>query len=202
MNNPRTKRSVATGKSSTKGPGRRAGLTPELIMTAAEGVIAELGWERFSMRALGRALGVDPMAIYHYFDGREALLAALVERAFVGIDPGDPPFRPDDPWPKRVEAIVERYLRVVTGAPRITMLLLEGIADAAPPVARFRSLVDMALAELHLPIEQVYIISDLLVDYVHGFALAPGAARSEAWRPAVALMVEGIRAVSRGDESP
>ena len=49
-------------------------------MTAAEGVIAELGWERFSMRALGRALGVDPMAIYHYFDGREALLAALVER--------------------------------------------------------------------------------------------------------------------------
>jgi TetR/AcrR family transcriptional regulator, tetracycline repressor protein len=49
---------------------------------AALALIERDGLESFSMRALGRELGVDPMAVYHHVPGKQALFDAIVEEVW------------------------------------------------------------------------------------------------------------------------
>jgi AcrR family transcriptional regulator len=73
----------------TKTPPRRATpLTPGLIVVAALELADDRG--EFSMRALGKVLGVDPMAIYRHFRDKEALLDAMVDALLVDFEPPPP----------------------------------------------------------------------------------------------------------------
>jgi AcrR family transcriptional regulator len=58
---------------SEKGRARRA----EIIETAVK-VLAERGYRDTSLRAIGRALGIQPAHILHYFQNREALLEEVI----------------------------------------------------------------------------------------------------------------------------
>jgi TetR/AcrR family tetracycline transcriptional repressor len=49
------------------------------VLEAALAVVDRDGLEALSMRRLGTELGVDPMAIYHYVDGKERLYDGLAE---------------------------------------------------------------------------------------------------------------------------
>ena len=51
----------------------------QAVLDAARELFAELGFERTTMRAVGRRAGVDPALIYHYFGDKDGLLAAVVE---------------------------------------------------------------------------------------------------------------------------
>lgn len=61
--------------------GRRGGGedTRAQILAAARKLFAENGYEGTSLRSVAREAEVDPALIHHYFDGKEALLAASVE---------------------------------------------------------------------------------------------------------------------------
>jgi AcrR family transcriptional regulator len=50
------------------------------LMDAALAVFAREGVEAASIKKIGRAAGVAPALIYHYFESKEALLAAVVQR--------------------------------------------------------------------------------------------------------------------------
>jgi AcrR family transcriptional regulator len=59
-------------------------------------LVDQAGLGALSMRRLGAALGVDPMAVYHHLPNKEALLDAIVEAVMADIDltvdnPADPP---------------------------------------------------------------------------------------------------------------
>ena len=65
-----------------RGEGARApGLSRERILDAAVAVVADEGLDALSMRRLAQALDVWPMALYRYFEDKDALLDAIVERA-------------------------------------------------------------------------------------------------------------------------
>jgi AcrR family transcriptional regulator len=49
------------------------------VLNAARELLAERGFERTTMRAVGTRAGVDPALIYHYFGDKDGLLAAAVE---------------------------------------------------------------------------------------------------------------------------
>lgn len=72
----------------------REPLSRERIITAALELIEEEGLEGLSMRHLGRRLGVEAMALYHYFPNKAALLEAMataaedVEQVFGGYFSG------------------------------------------------------------------------------------------------------------------
>ena len=68
--------------------------TRERILACALAELERAGVEQFSLRAVGTAAGVTPMAIYRHFRNREELLAAVGERAFAT-------------WKARVGAIEE-----------------------------------------------------------------------------------------------
>ena len=57
----------------------RGTLSRERVVAAALAIVDRDGLERLSMRALGRELGVDPMAIYHWFPNKRALLQGVLE---------------------------------------------------------------------------------------------------------------------------
>jgi AcrR family transcriptional regulator len=50
------------------------------LVDAALTVFAQEGVDAASIKKIGRAAGVAPALIYHYFESKEALLAAVVER--------------------------------------------------------------------------------------------------------------------------
>ena len=60
-----------------KKPEPRAPLSRERIVNAAVELLDERGLTGFSMRALGERLGVEAMAIYHYFPNKQTLVEAL-----------------------------------------------------------------------------------------------------------------------------
>ncbi len=67
----------------TKGqPRPRGSLTVQCIVDEAKALADEEGLAGLTMRALGRRLGVEGMAVYHYVAGKEALLDALVDSVF------------------------------------------------------------------------------------------------------------------------
>jgi AcrR family transcriptional regulator len=65
---------------SNSDPARQARLNREAILDAAIALIEGEGSSALTMRRLGAALGVEGMAIYHHFAGREDLLGGLADR--------------------------------------------------------------------------------------------------------------------------
>ncbi|MET9555739.1 TetR/AcrR family transcriptional regulator [Streptomyces sp. NPDC006645] len=60
---------------------RRATATRE-ILDAAESQVTEHGSAALSLRAVARSLGMTVQALYHYFPSRDALLTALITKAY------------------------------------------------------------------------------------------------------------------------
>ena len=70
----------------TQGRPSRPTLNAPHIAQMALALIDAEGLDAFSMRKLGAALEVDPMAVYHYFPNKAALLDAIVEAIYTQID--------------------------------------------------------------------------------------------------------------------
>src|SRR5690606_34084459 len=66
-------------------------LTSERVRDEALRLIEAEGLEGFSTRKLGRALGVEAMAIYWYYPSKEALLDAVVDLLVSKLEPPAPP---------------------------------------------------------------------------------------------------------------
>ena len=63
-------------------PSPRGALSAQGIVREAMRLADNAGLAGLSMRALGRRLGVEGMALYHHFANKEALLDALVDEVF------------------------------------------------------------------------------------------------------------------------
>lgn len=73
--------SKKTANKQAKKLGRRAGPTSSrgAIVEAARREFAEHGYDRATMRSIAAAAGVDPSLLYHFFSGKDDLLAAALE---------------------------------------------------------------------------------------------------------------------------
>jgi len=69
-------------------PGRRPGpsQTREAVRSAARKLFAELGYEKTTIRAIGRAAGVDAALVHHFFGTKEQAFVAAMAFPF---DPAD-----------------------------------------------------------------------------------------------------------------
>ena len=125
-----TRESTPSRTPARRGEGER--LRQE-ILDAAIALIADRGDEAVSMRALARAVGVTPPAVYlHFADKRELMLAVLkhvfadLGRAMEDADHGDPH--------ERVRALVRAYVSWGIAHPGRYKIAYEGaIARDLPP---------------------------------------------------------------------
>jgi AcrR family transcriptional regulator len=65
-----------------QGSARRAAITRERVLAAAIALADRAGIEALTIRALAAELGVKPMTIYHYVEGKEVVLDGMVDVLF------------------------------------------------------------------------------------------------------------------------
>ncbi len=160
-------------------PVRRAGrprraapaLDSASILHAALALLEEQG-EAFSMRALAQGLGVDAMALYHYYAGKEELLLALMVQRFAALDPRQPPFTRRQTPLRRLLALCALYLELVSATPYFVRLMARGLVTQDDVAERFTALFELAVDGLSLEKKTRLRGRDALVDFLHGYALA------------------------------
>jgi AcrR family transcriptional regulator len=147
----------------------------ERILDVALDLMASRGADGVSMRQLAQACGVQVAAIYHYFESKDALLAAVIEERRY-------PARLADRFPGEASGPIEERLRSVfdvfwEGALEehaiLKLLLGEGIRGdvAALPMGAelletFRTGVAAWLAQVTPELTDVHGVADVLVGQV------------------------------------
>ncbi len=147
-------------------PGRSQGqLTSDLIVSTARSLMQKNG-KVPSIRQVSGALGVDAMAIYHYFSNKSALLEALTVSLIDDI------YEPtvDGNWQVELERLCKSYLALLQTYPGLLETLLT--MDTFGPAQRFSERLALALTPLRLSEATFTDAQDLIVDYMHGVALA------------------------------
>jgi len=140
-------------------------LSAELIILSARNLMQENA-KVPSIRQISSRLDVDPMAIYHYFSSKSALLEALTVSLIEDI------YEPQevDLWQGELEALCKSYLELLRQYSGLLETLLS--MKAFGPSQVFNQRLAIALAPLQLS-ETVFVQArDLIVDYIHGVALA------------------------------
>lgn len=119
-----------------------------------------------SIRALATSLGVDAMAIYYYYENKKALLEAitrsLIESLYVP--------QKEQPWEEALHQLALSYLELLHQYPGLLEILLSMTCDS--PAEIFSQRFFVVVEKLSLTHEERKQALDLLVDYLHGFALA------------------------------
>jgi TetR/AcrR family transcriptional regulator, tetracycline repressor protein len=145
-------------------------LTVDAIVDTTCELIAEAGLPALSMRRLGAALGVDPMAIYHHVPNKRELLSLVMARKVGAMTlPAA-----DDSWDARVRGWANAYWDVVVAN---RDLVAAGLADpvvAAGGMPLVAPLTD-AVADSGVDLDLVQPNAWLVVDFVHGAALGAAA---------------------------
>jgi len=97
-------------------PNRRGVRSRELVLDAAEHLMAEHGYGAASVAALREAAGIPMSSIYHYFGSKDGVLLAVMERGSERLFAGLPAFttrprRPVEHLRVTVEAFAEAFDR-------------------------------------------------------------------------------------------
>jgi AcrR family transcriptional regulator len=192
--------------------GERAGLSRELVLDAAVGLVDRHGLDGLSMRKLGATLGVEAMTLYHYFPNKAALLDGLVEwvvdhTATVADADGSA-------WDQTLRRFAETFRETLLAHPGVLSLFFTRPAVTPQTLAAvewgLRVLTDAGFA-LHQAID---IINALNI-FVIGHAMAevgtadisrrggPGSASALAMSdlPNLPLVVEAARHASSDDHT-
>ena len=177
---------------------RRTNATPlseERLLDTALKLIDEAGLDGLSMRKLGSALSVDPMAVYYYFPNKQALLRRVVEAVFGSLRP----IAASGSWQARVRDWAYAYREIALAHPHLVLQIVTNADAVAVAVPLANESLYAALRQSGLREESVPGAGDLIVDYVHGYVLgaaalaAPnGRAESQSFEFALKVIVTGL----------
>jgi AcrR family transcriptional regulator len=165
-------------------------VTHDRVIRAALGILDRQGIDAVTMRGIARRLGVDPMAIYNYYDDRNAVLAAAGAFAFDSLE-----VKPATGWRRRVEALAEAYVDLIA---RRGALLQHLIAHADTTPAAIRAF-DAKFADAVGDMRLRPSAKEAVVDFLHGFAFGvPRTGLDAKFRrllaAELAVVTDGIRA--------
>lgn len=143
-------------------------LTEKKILEAGLNFIDSYGVEQFTMRQLARALAVDPMAIYYYFENKQKLFASLAElicKEFI-LD------KNLKTWQKQLKTFAHAYYNLSKKHRHFILYAINDIQTAVVAAAPINEQLYSILHKAGLTPLQVISVADLLIDYLHGLALA------------------------------
>lgn len=140
-------------------------LDKNIIINAAKDLMEQHG-KIPSIRKLSATLGVDAMAIYYYFNNKQALLeeitTSLIDDIYSPVN--------TELWQQELLMLCKSYLAILERYDGLlnTLLTMESDSPAKIFIERFNLIID----PLDISITTQRHFLDLLVDYIHGFALA------------------------------
>ncbi|WP_223839356.1 TetR/AcrR family transcriptional regulator [Nocardiopsis deserti] len=139
------------------------------ILDAALRLSEERGLAAVSMRAVATDIGLTPMALYGYFEGKEALLDGLVGRLLRELPlPGS---APASDWRDRLLACARGARALAHRYPRTFPLLLDRPAEL-PEAMRVVDALYAALLDAGVPDAQVAALERMISTFVLGFAVS------------------------------
>jgi len=142
------------------------------VLAHAVALLDSHGLAALTMRRLGAELDVQPSAIYHHFDSKQALLAAVADEILArGARP-----RGATDWPDRLREVCaelrEAMLACTDGADVVATVWAFGLG-AAGPVDELEKI----LADADVPGDLAAVASRTLLHYVFGHAFEEQTAR-------------------------
>lgn len=143
-----------------KGTGQ---ISQELIIEAAK-TLTVASKKIPTIRALAKSLEVDPMAIYHYFQSKQALLEALASSILESVYQPNP----SKSWQRELSKLAVSYVEVLRRHPGLLETMLSN--PMAGPVTIFADRFNSAIGDLALDRPTQRDALYLFVDYLHGFA--------------------------------
>lgn len=146
----------------------RSPLNRDVILDAAIELIERDGPGALSMRRLGSRLGVEGMAIYHHFAGREELLSAIGDRLLTplhAIEPGG------SDWREACRCFATALRDLAVARPATFQLLGLQPFDTPTSLRPVEELLQVLVAAGFTPGTALGIYR-AIVSYARGYALA------------------------------
>lgn len=122
----------------------RSALTRDHIVQVATELIEREGLAAFTMRALGRELGVSAMAVYGHFASRDDVLAAVLDRFMATMDT-DPV--PGECWDDTLRRTMTSIYRKGVEHPQLSSIEVESAAAVAGLARHTEKIVSLHLAQ-------------------------------------------------------
>ena len=158
--------SGAVASGAPRPPARRP-LNRDLILNAAVALIERDGPGALTMRRLGAMLGVEGMAIYHHFDGRDELLAAIGDRVLEPL--GE--LEVGHEWSEACRRFAMRLRDIALAQPATFQLLGLQPFDTAASLRPIERLLEVVIAGGFTP-SAALAIYRATVSFARGYALA------------------------------
>ena len=119
-----------------------------------------------SIRKIALELHIDPMSIYYYFPSKNNLLESITISLMQEI------YEPNtsNNWQKELELLSKSYLTLLSKYPGLLEIMLK--MESSGPSNEFTNRLETIVLPLKLDEEKFDSILCLLVDYLHGVALA------------------------------
>ena len=163
--------------------------TADRIAHAALRILETEGPEAVSMRRIGKAVGITPMAIYHHFPDRDSLLSYVTDREFAKLL-GYIEAHPLHGGPEaRLISVMEGYVDYAFARPRIFDYVFsrprpgarrfpkDFRARRSPTLNPVADTIAAAMSEGFLKKDDVWEIAFALWAHVHGYVLLYRAGR-------------------------
>lgn len=151
-------------------PKANTGISLDVILETALEMLEQVGPHAFSMRALATRLQMTPMAIYHYFPSRAALMQALSDVTYCQVASDDKSLRGDPRM--KIKHILTSYYRVGLQHPNLTITVFSTPEAFSAEAKRITRLLSELLKEAKLPPKKRQMWLDILIDFTHGSSIA------------------------------
>jgi TetR/AcrR family transcriptional regulator, tetracycline repressor protein len=162
-------------------PRRRPHLTRQKVVAAALRLVDRDGLDGLTMRALGRELGVDPMAVYYHVPNKAAVLDGVVEAVWSEIDL---PESSNQPWQSELEQIARAMRDTLRRHPNALPVLATRPNTSVPGLRVTDRTLGVLLAAGFPPVEALEFVN-AAGEFLMGHAL------SEAGGPLVSAEAAG-----------
>lgn len=151
---------------------KHGNLSKQAIVSSATRLLKE-GGKVPSIRSVAQDLGVDPMAMYHYYSNKaellEAVTVSLVEEIYLPVVSKE--------WKKELSKLCISYLELLKNHAGLMETMLTMSVEGPSQV--FSNRLNVALSPLKLDEQTLNDALALLGDYLHGYALAMHCCKEE-----------------------
>lgn len=153
-------------------------LTRDSIIDAGLAIVDEQGQERLTMRGLAERLGVTAAAIYHYFDGRDDLLEAILDTVCAAIV-GDADRTGD--WRQRLDSLLHALVEHSMGHPAASVWAITTYARQTPMLRLHEAMLEV-LDDAGFAPEEAVRIKGILLRFCVGHLVLHDATPGHQWR--------------------
>jgi AcrR family transcriptional regulator len=153
-------------------------LTRAKVLDAALVLVDENGPDGLTMRGLAERLDVTATAIYHYFEGREAILEALLDGICATIV-SDAPRRGD--WRSQLRDLLATMVDQALAHPTASAWAITAYARR-PPMLRLHEAILEILADAGFDVAAAVQVKGAVLRFCIGHIVLNEAAPGHAWR--------------------